>query len=312
MNQYMDDLEYGMRNLTQEQIRHNYEMDRITWAREAKTRELTGATQPWNEAQMELNTCFLYMKLLHLKDQEVPIQVLRQRAGMNEERDAQRMKEILEEQAAERQRVIERVEKHRQLAEAKKQRREAEQQQGQAGAQERKQTETWRVMQQELEQQRVAGVQRRAAQKRAQDDQELEEKTNLLKMLDPDENKVQAEKYRIEKQNSPRFGLEQLLQQQRAAGVPQRTKLQRADEDTPLSEFDIRRIEKDIGDFRNNINAQDGDGNTALHLVARATDFYTARKLIAAGASRRILNNRGQTASDLATGYQDLSDFLKV
>ena len=280
-----------MRNLTQEQIRHNYEIDRITWAREAKTRELTGATQPWNEAQMELNTCFLYTRLLHLKGQEVPIQVLRERAGMNEERDAQRMKEILEEQAAERQRVIERAEKHRQLAEAKKQRREAEQQQGQAGAQERKQTETWRVMQQELEQQRAAGVQRRAAQKRAQDDQELEEKTKLLKMLDPDENKVQAEKYRFEKQ---------------------RGKLPPADEDTALSEFDIRRMEKDIGGFRDNINAQNEDGNTALHLAARCTDFYTARKLIAAGASRRILNNRGQTASDLATGYQDLSDFLKV
>ena len=282
------------RTATQEQIRHNYEVDRSRWAREAKKREENRATQPQIEAQIELNTCFLYTRLLHLKGQEVPIQVLRERSGMNEERDAQRMKEILEEQAAERQRDIERVEKHRQLAEAraeaKKQDYEDKKQQALA-AQGRKQTETWRVMQQELEQHRVAGEQRRAAQKRAQNDQELEEKTKLLKMLDPDENKVQAEKYRFEKQ---------------------RAKLQRADEDPPLGEFDIRRIEKDIGDFRDNINAQDGDGNTALHLVARDTDFYTARKLIAAGASRRILNNHGQTASDLATGYQDLSDFLKV
>ena len=273
-----------MRDLTQEQIRHNYEVDRSMWAREAKKREENRATQPQIEAQIELNTCFLYTRLLHLKGQEVPIQVLRERSGMNEERDAQRIKVILEEQAAERQEVIEQAEKHRQRAEAKEQKDEAEKQEARAAQQRFEQTEIWRFMQQRAEQ-------RAEQQKRAQNDQELEEKTKLLKMLDPDENKVQAEKYRFEKQ---------------------RAKLQRADEDTPLSEFDVRRIEKDIGDFRDNINAQDGDGNTALHLVARGTDFYTARKLIAAGASRRILNNHGQTASDLATGYQDLSDFLKV
>ena len=227
-----------MRNLTQQQLRHNYEVDRRRWAREAKTRKLTGAIQPRNEAQVELNACFLYKDLLHLDGPEVPIQILRDSAGMNREREEQRMKQLFKEQAANSQRVIERVEKRRQLPEDKKQKDEAEKQQA-------------RVMEQELEQQRAAGVQRRVAQKRA-------------------------------------------------------------DEVTALSEFDIRRMEKDIGGFMDNINAQDVDGNTALHLAARCTDFYTARKLIAAGASRRILNNRGEAPADLAIGYRELHDFLDM
>jgi len=242
-----------MRNLTQQQLRHNYEVDRSRWAREAKTRKQTGETQPWGEAEMELNACFLYKKLLHLEGPEVPIQILRDSAGMNREREEQRMKQVVKEQAADSQRVIERVEKRRQLAEAKEHKDETEKQQDRAGAQQRKQTEPWRF-------------------------------------------------------------LEQLLEQQRAAGVPQRAKMQRADEDTALSEIDIRRKEKCIGRFSEPyrpINAQDEDGNTALHIAARRLEFYNAEQLIAAGASRRIINNRGQTASDLATGYQDLSDFLK-
>ena len=156
--------------------------------------------------------------------------------------------------------------------------------------------------------------QRAEQQNRAQYDQELEERTELLNKLDLGENKVQAEKYRFEKQTEPWRVLEKLLEQQRAAGVPQRAKMQRADEDTALSEIDIRRKEKGIGGFSEPyrpINAQDEDGNTALHIAARGLEFYNAEQLIAAGASRRILNNRGQTPSDLATGYQDLRNFLK-
>ena len=272
MNRYMDDMQYDLENRTLEEIWHKFEQDRIRWHREEETRKLTGARQPWNEEQIELESCFLYTRMLHLEGQEVPIQILRERAGMNEERDAQRMKEMYEEQQAKRQRDLKRAEQHRQRAEAKEQKDEAENQRMQ-------QTETWRFMEQRHEQ-------LRAAQKRAQDDQELEERTKLMKKLDLDENKVQAEKYRFEKQ---------------------RVKLPPA-----LGEFEIRMIEKDIGGFRDNINAQNEDWNTALHLAARGTDFYTAEKLIAAGASRRIFNNRGQAPSDLATGYQDLRDFLKL
>ena len=103
--------------------------------------------------------------------------------------------------------------------------------------------------------------------------------------------------------------LERRVEEKRAE--QQQTEKEQSDEPV-LSEHDIRRIDKKIDGFRNNVNAQDIDGNTALHLAALGHDLWLSRKLIAAGASRRILNNRDQFPSDLATGYSDLHHFLDM
>ena len=103
--------------------------------------------------------------------------------------------------------------------------------------------------------------------------------------------------------------LERRVQEQRVE--QQQNEQEQADEPV-LSEHDIRRIDKKIYGFRNNVNAQDMDGNTALHLAALGRDLWLSRKLIGAGASRRILNNRDQFPSDLATGYSDLHHFLDM
>ena len=224
-----------MSKMNPERIRQKFEEDRIRWNRNAEMRKLTGEDQEWHEAQIESRSAFLYAKLLHLKDHELPIQVLRHKLEMKKAADLEQ---------AEQRRV-------------KKQQADDEKQ---------------RVEQQRVEQ---PGVE----QQRADDAAELSERKKLLNMLSVKEK--------------------------------QQTEQEKADEPV-LSEHDIRRIDKKIDGFRNNVNAQDIDGNTALHLAARGFDFGLSRKLIAAGASRRIINNRDQFPSDLATGYSDLHHFLDM
>lgn len=51
-----------------------------------------------------------------------------------------------------------------------------------------------------------------------------------------------------------------------------------------------------------NVNQQDEQGNTALHLAAMAGQLKAAQLLLKSGASTGISNKSGKTARDCATG----------
>ena len=58
--------------------------------------------------------------------------------------------------------------------------------------------------------------------------------------------------------------------------------------------------------------AQNGVGDTALHVAARARQMPACRLLLSLGASRSAVNDEGRTAAEEARdlGFVDLADWL--
>ena len=66
-----------------------------------------------------------------------------------------------------------------------------------------------------------------------------------------------------------------------------------------------------VNDYNGDLNAQDKDGNTALHLLADAQDYYYMQILVQLGADMNIQNNEGLDPVDFYF-YNDKDKYNEV